>query len=135
MQQFIRYCNKMNCESSKLYDTKSSGRERQQQQRRRRRSVSRAHSNNARVGKLVSTASCGDGGVEVFLVHERSRRHHHHHHSHYRHHDHLTISSSLSLSSSSSHNGRNQLRRRKQKGTLVMRGSINDNHDTSGDCE
>lgn len=122
----------MNCESSKLYDMKSGGREqqKQQQQRRRRRSV-RAHSNDAPVGNLVSTASCGDSGVEVFLVHERSRRQHHHH-PHY-HHDHLTISSSLSLSFS--HNSRNQLRRRKQKGTLVMRGSINDNDDNNGDCE
>jgi hypothetical protein len=128
MQQFVRYCNKMNYfEGSKLYDTTMTNNkdvQRQRQQQRRRQSVSRSHSHSAQVGNLVSTASCGggDGGVEVFLVHERRNCRH----------NHLTISSTSS--SLSSHHTRSQTRRRKQKGTLVLRGSRNDDDDND-DCE
>jgi hypothetical protein len=111
MQQFVKYCNKMNRRddgSSKLYNTSKNNIDRQQRRRRRRRRrslSSRAHSDKSRVD-YIATASLGDGGVEAFLVHERRRQRP----------NHPTISPTSS--SSSSHNSR--------RGILVMRGSVND---------
>lgn len=77
MQQFVKYCNKMNCrdDGSILYNTSTNNIDRQR--RRRRRSLSsRAHSDKSRVD-YIATASLGDGGVEAFLVHERRQRPNH----------------------------------------------------------
>jgi hypothetical protein len=119
MQQFVKYCNKMNRRddgSSILYDTSTTNnidRQQRRRRRRRRRSLSsRAHSDKSRVD-YIATASLGDGGVEAFLVHERRQRP-----------NHPTISPTSSLSSS--HNSRSHVRRMKQRGILVMRGSVND---------
>ena len=117
MQQFVKYCNKMNCrdDGSILYNNTSTN-DIDRQQGRRRSLSSRAHSNKSRVD-YIATASLGDGGVEAFLVHERRRRP-----------NHPTISPTSSSSStlSSSHNSRSHVRRMKQRGILVMRGSVND---------
>ena len=115
MQQFVKYCNKMNCrdDGSILYSNTSTNNIDLQQGRRRSLS-SRAHSNKSRVDH-IATASLGDGGVEAFLVHERRQRP-----------NHPTISPTSSSSSSSSHNSRSRVRRMKQRGILVMRGSVND---------
>ena len=118
MQQFVKYCNKMNRRddgSSILYDTSTNNIDRQQQLQRRRRSLSsRAHSDKSRVDYNIATASLGDGGVEAFLVHEGRRRP-----------NHPTISPTSSSSSlSSSHNSRSHVRRMKQRGILVMRGTV-----------